>query len=240
MAPKGYVRDAEGRFIWPGQTVRRYEQSFLLGEDLPSWLITSDSSSSVATPAWTSLATPHDGNTDGYYRVGTRETPNPAETACLIGPRLYLNRFAAIHWEVLGVRFNNNYEAELNTAFAIGIHSVGGTDAGARAIQMPTADSFAWDVRGQGAAPNGPAVNYNVRVAHETYRWRNIGFLMLPASREIALTESSVDDVIDWHEAPEMAIGAAARPVLQLTLGTGETEQQLMRVCAVRLTLVQH
>lgn len=241
--PRGYVRDAQGHFVWPGQTVTKYEQNFTLGESLPSWLTTSNSTSSTTSPAGLSAPTPSSNTEDGFYRVGTKATPDPAETAVLFGPQLWPKRFTAIHWEIRGLQFNDSYSQNMNAALAIGIQNVGGFDVGGRVIQGSTAGSANWDIRGGGAYPAGPVANYNMRVQWESYRWRNLGFLMLPQTGELFLTESGVDNVIDRFDATERGMIDQedwARPMLQMTLGAGATVPKAMRICGVRLTLAQH
>jgi hypothetical protein len=234
--PIGYQRDSNGHFVAPGQTVQVFDQSFLLGGALPSWLVTSNATGAVGTPAADVGAVAIDASNDGYYRVGTSvaSTAN-GDVAALVGPTLYTSRIKAAHFEVMGLSFSDDAGIDsLTAAVQIGIRNVGTASAGGAAGQF-SADATA-QYRTAGVSGNVDAF-YRMRTAYEAARKRHLGFLLIPGSKEMYLTEGGIDNVVSFHREAGMADGAV-RPLLAIT--ASEAVRKTLRFSRVRLTVWQH
>lgn len=237
--PTGYVRNpGTGLFSPPGATKSNLRANFLLGGALPSWLITSNTSTSTATPAADSAPVAMSATEDGYYRVGTKIGPGDptisGDSAVLFGPELYTSRVRAIHWQLSGVYFNDAYVGSLVADCHIGIRNAGGANAGASVGQTSTETTMQF--RSPGVSGTTDA-RYELRTSAEANKRRSIGVLLLPETKELALTEGDVNNVVDWYREPAMGAGLV-RPFVQIVAREGARKS--FRFTEAELTVWQH
>ena len=78
---------------------------------------------------------------------------------------------------------------------------------------------------------------YEMRTSGEASLPRRIGFLLIPAVKEIYLTEGGIDNVVAWTPVPDMSLGNI-RPYVGII--TAEAVAKEFRLSALELTTWQH
>jgi len=161
MKTRGFARDEDGRLIPPGMTEVAYQQNFLLGETLPTWLTAP--TGTAAASSWSSTA-------PGGMSIATSGTVDGDAT--LLGPAIHQNQFAAVAFEVRGLRFTGMFTSLLQ----FGLQSQTTPYGGAGIVQRHTEDWASFYIPGQGSTEFG-RMGYTLRTLGESVKYRNIGFI---------------------------------------------------------------
>lgn len=235
--PIGYQRDIAGKVVPFGQPTAVYDATFLRGEAITAypWLSTSNSGSATGTPAADVGSVAQDASNAGYLRVGTAAgATSIGDAALLLGPTLYTQQCRAIHFEAIGLYWNDAWTATLAANLSIGMRNIGGSNAGVVAQQLNTDDTTQF--RAAGVAGSADA-HYEMRTSGEANKRRHVGILLIPGTKEVYLTEGGIDNVWDWASFPTMADGAV-RPYL--AVGAQEAVRKAFRVSRIRLSVWQY
>lgn len=223
-SPRAYAKGIDGKMIPPGQTKIEYVQNFTNGEGLPSWLtINLGTGGGVA----------HSLTNRGYFAVTSAATAG--SSAQLLTMPIPMNQYKAIMFEACGLQLQNSYTESLAADFMLEIANASPQpSAGGRFIHANGEPSAKFTVAGVGTTfPAG----YTVRTLGESFKWRNIGMILFPDTKELIVFESTPEDVIAHCDASAVMASGLVRGGIQLR--TQEAVAKTLRVSQVKLTLWQ-
>lgn len=218
------MTDAAGNLVPPGLTRIVYEQNFVNGEALPTWM-------SVAQGTGGTVA--HSTSNKGYYVVTSGAVSgNQAQLSTMKFP---MNQYKAIMFECRGIQLNSAYTDTLVSDAVIGIANASGdASAGGRFVQLSGEASTKFTIAGSGTTY---AAGYPLTTQAESNKWRNLGILLYPGTKELIAFESSPEEPIAHCDASATMSSGLVQGTFQMT--TREAVAKAFRVLSVRLTLWQ-
>jgi hypothetical protein len=216
--------DAEGKLVPPGQTRITYEQNFVNGEALPTWITVAQGTGGQVT---------HSTSNKGYYIVTSGAVSgNQAQLSTM---KIPMNQYKGIMFEVRGIQMNNAYVTTLAADAVIGIANASGdASAGGRLVQLNGEATTKFTIAGSGTTY---AAGYQLTTQAEAFNWRNLGILMYPDTKELIAFESNPEEPIAHCDASAVMASGLVQGTFQLT--TREAVAKAFRVSSIRLTLWQ-
>jgi len=201
--------DATGKMIPPGKVIRTLEEPFMQGS-MPSWLTVGSGTASYGAQA----------STRGYLQMTTGAVSGNA-AAIKTSFNINLADQKAILWEVQGLVLDSAGPVQL----AMGISasgSVGGF------LKQDSADTTAFIAM----AGSSAGVPYNLRTSGEATRRRNLGLMLIPATKEMYVFED--DQVMAYRKHTALNLGAVG---CDLSVTTREAAAHNFQVSKLKLTL---